>query len=1003
MLPTLQRHRRRGLRLSTLALALALACSAAPAPSHMLEQTAPTPTLPPDPHADILAASDLPALLPAPLPDDPLGVTIHRLSNGLTVYISTDRAAPRITAWIAFRAGSRHDPPHSTGLAHYLEHMMFKGTPRLGTLDAAAEAPHLREIAQLYERLAAAADPDARAAILDAIDRATQATAAHAVPNEFDRLYAQLGVLDLNAFTSDDMTVYTADIPAARLGVWAEIEAERLRQPIFRLFYPELEAVYEEKNMTLDDPDERVGEALRLALFPGHPYGTQPTIGSIDHLKTPAYAEMVAYHRRHYLPNNAAILLAGDVDPATALPILERAFAAWQPAPLTPPAPGDLAGPRGRVVREIVADGEQSVTLAFRTVPIGHPDEPALRALHRVLGDPDGGLVATRLLLTHKLPDAEVHAEILREGGYLALTGVAREGQSLAEVEALLREVVDAAQGGAITAADLAAAVLHEEIAAQGDLETRERRVEQMLDAYIGRRPWPEHVRRLAALRALTPGDLARAARTHFGDDAVVILRRRGRYEPPAIAKPKITPVAIDPARQSEFARQVLARPVPDPAPEELLAGRDYVERDMSCGPLIAARNDRSDLFSLVLRYDLGTRTRPLLGYAAALLERSGARTDAGPQSAADLRKRLYALGTEIDIDVDADRTEIVVQGVHANMEASLALLDAWLREPLFTDTDLAALLANTLSSRRDEEDDPDDLAHALRAFAQFGDASPVLTRPSDRQLRRARGDDLVAEIRRLRDAAHVTLYFGPASADDVARVAVLGAGQPVPPRPPLRYRAVPRTTLFFLHKDVTQAQIDVVLPRPPAVPGDRPRAELLTHVIGGDMSGLAFQELREARGLAYHAGARVDLGLRRGDDTALHGDIATQADKATEALALLLDLLRGSALDPDRVAAARLALLREYASDRILPRARPGWILTWRDQGEPGDPRPATLAALRDLDVAALQDYLAAFAGSPAIVSVLGDRRRIDLARLRALGDLREVTPADLFPYRRR
>lgn len=985
------------LRLPPWCLALALACTADPPP--MREQTPRTPAPPPpadDGRAAILAASDLPDILPAPLADDPLGVTVHRLSNGLSVYISTDRAAPRVTAWIAFRAGSRHDPPHSTGLAHYLEHMMFKGTARIGTLDAAAEAPHLSEIAGLYDQLATTADPAARAAIQARIDRATQATAALAIPNELDRLYGQLGVTDLNAFTSDDMTVYTADLPAARLAVWAELEADRLQRPIFRLFYPELEAVYEEKNMSLDDPDDRVAEAMRLGLFPAHPYGTQPTIGSAEHLKTPAYAEMVAYHRRWYVPNNAALLLAGDVDPDAALPILERAFGGWAPAPLSAPAPGEQRGPKGRAVTELVADGEQSVTLAFRTVPFGHPDEPALLALERVLGDQVGGLVETRLLVPQLVPDADVHGERLREGGYLALTAVARDGQPLADVERLLRDVLAVAHAGQITRAQLDAAVLHEQIGDEEALESNEARVEHLMNAFIGRRPWPAYARRLAELRALTPDDLTRVARTYLADDVAVVLRRRGRFTPPEIAPPQITPVPIDSSRASAYAREVLARPVVDPEPEALVDGRDYVRKDIPCGPLIAARNERSDLFSAVLRYDLGTRKRPLLAYAADLLDRSGA----GDLGAAALRSRLYELGTAIDVDVGADRTEIVVTGTDRNLEQSLALLKTWLSGPVFTNSDLAALLANTLSNRRDEEDDPDDLADALRDWAAHGPASPVLTRPSDRQLQRARGPQLVAELRGLLDAAHTTLYFGPRPADAVADALVLGAGAPVTPRPPLRHRPARGTVIYFMHKDVTQAQVDVVLALPPAGPADRAPAELISHALGGDMSGLAFQEIREARGLAYHAGAFIDLGARPDDQAALHGSLASQGDKAADALALLLDLLRARTLAPERLAAARLALLREYATHRISPRARPGQVDAWLERGEPADPRPAIRRSLQDLDVAAVEALLARFAGAPAIVSVLGDRRRVDLARLRALGELVEVRPAELFPY---
>lgn len=981
--------------------ALALACT--PEPSTMTEAT---PTVRPaveapaaDPARDaILAASALPDPLPAPLPDDPLGVTIHRLSNGLTVYISTDRAQPRIAAWIAFRAGSRHDPPHSTGLAHYLEHMMFKGSPRLGTVDAAGEGPHLDRIAALYDELAAATDASARARVLAEIDRETQASAAVAVPNELDRLYAQLGITDVNAFTGDDMTVYTADVPSARLAVWAEVEAERLQRPVFRLFYPELEAVYEEKNMSLDAPDDRVDEAMRLALFPGHPYGTQPTIGSAEHLKTPAYAEMLAYQRRWYLPNNAAIALAGDIDPASALPVLERAFAGWRPGPLEAPAPGELAGPKGRQVREVVADGEQSVTLAFRTVPIGHPDHPAMVLLDRLIGHPVGGLLGARLLLSHQLPDAEAYGQHMREGGLYALTGVARDGQKLDEVERLLRGVVDEARRGAFTQADLDAALLHETIAEHEVLESSERRVERMTDAFLAFQPWEVQARWLSALRAVTVEDIARVARTYLGDDYVVVRRRRGRFEPPRIEKPKITPVAIDPARQGAWARDLLAAPAPDPAPEALVAGVDYVRTDMSCGPAVTARNTRSDLFSLILRYEVGTRTRPLLGFALELVQRSGA----GELDAGALQRRLYQLGTTIDLDAGADRTEIVVTGVDRNLEESLRLLEQWLRAPKFGPGDVKAVLANTLSLRRDEEDDPELLAEALALYAALGERSPVLARPSDRQLREARGPALAHDLAALWDSAHWTLYFGPREGEAAAAALVLGAGRPTAPRPPLRHREVTGTRVYFLHKDTAQAVIDVVFPQSPAAREDRPFAELLTQVYGGDMSGLAFQEIREARGLAYRATAYVELGARPDDEAALVGSLGTQADKGAEALALLLDLMHAPALTEDRLVAARTGLLREYATSRISPRARPGWVQAWLEQGEPGDPRPWMRARLQALDLAALRGYAARFGGAPAVISVMGDRTRIGLDRLRALGEVVEVTPEMLFPHRR-
>ena len=242
---------------------------------------------------------------------------------------------------------------------------------------------------------------------------------------------------------------------------------QRLADPTFRLFYPELEAVYEEKNISLDTPEDRVDEALRLALFPRHPYGTQTILGAAEHLKNPAHAEMVAYHRRWYLPNNAALILAGDLDKAATLAALELAFETWSPGQLPPPPPAALDGPVGRVQRTIVAEGEQSVTLAWRTVPAGHPDEPALAVLAELVDNDVSGLLNVRLLLSGELPDAEGHGEQLVEAGYYALTGVARDDQSLAEVERLLHTIVAALKSGAFTQADLDAIVLHEQIREQ--------------------------------------------------------------------------------------------------------------------------------------------------------------------------------------------------------------------------------------------------------------------------------------------------------------------------------------------------------------------------------------------------------------------------------------------------------------------------------------------------------------------------------------------------------
>ena len=178
--------------------------------------------------------------------DDPMAVQIFQLDNGLTVYLTENHQTPRFYAEIAVRAGSKNDPAETTGLAHYLEHLLFKGTERMGTLDFAKEKPHLDHITELYEEHFREEDPEKRKAIYAEINKESQQAAQYAIPNEFDRLYRSMGAQGLNAHTWLEETVYKVDLPSNRLEQWATIEAERFVDPVFRLFQPELEIVYEE-------------------------------------------------------------------------------------------------------------------------------------------------------------------------------------------------------------------------------------------------------------------------------------------------------------------------------------------------------------------------------------------------------------------------------------------------------------------------------------------------------------------------------------------------------------------------------------------------------------------------------------------------------------------------------------------------------------------------------------------------------------------------------------
>jgi predicted Zn-dependent peptidase len=950
--------------------------------------------------ADVIAASDLPPTIERPLAGDDMGVTIHRLSNGMTVYLSTDRQKPRFTAWIGVRAGSRHDPADSTGLAHYLEHMLFKGTDDYGTLDAKAEAAHVERVRKLYAELRKTDDPAARKKLFAEIDAETQAQAKTAVPNELSRMYSTMGVEGTNAFTSNEQTVYIGDFPANRLEAWATVEAERFADPVFRLFYPELEAVYEEKNLSMDNPWRRVNEAMMLELFPEHPYGTQPTIGLVEHLKTPAYQDMADYFERWYVPNNMAIVLAGDIDAKTALPILEEKFGRLEPRPLPKPAPGKLPKLSGRKVVEVVADGEESATIAWHTVPVAHADEPVLAVMDRLLDDQRVGLLNVQLELTQKVPSAGSYGDSMREAGYFVVNARARSDQKPEELEPMLLEVIGKLKAGEFTEADVDAVKVQEAVSRKQRLEFPFARASRMMDAFVSHRGWDEIVGRDAAFDAVTRADVMRVAKAYLGDDRLVVYRRKGKPDVAKIEKPEITPVPIDPSRQSEFATNVASMPTKPLQPEWVEEGRHYSHTEIPSGQVIAAKNPRNDLFTLSYTADRGYRKEPLLCYALDLLELSGTKK----MSAEELQKKLYALGSRVYTTCNAEEATIEISGVDSKLEDTLKLVDEWLAEPTFDDAALSRHFDNQISRRRDQLEEDGTLTAALDLYAQYGRESAWLQHPANRSLERAKAGQLQRLVSEFFAWEHDVHYFGPRPAADIAKIAARGPGKSYKRTGDVwtrKYRPVKGAKIYFLHKDTAKANVRFVMSQPPLARDDRPRARLFSEYLSGSMSALVFQEIRESRGLAYSAYSRYDWGRKPQDASGLLGYMSTQADKVPVAVETFLGLLRSQEIQPERVLEAKLSLDQEYRSTRIDPRWIVGWVEGWDRLGEKQDPRPWEWTTIQGLEADDVRTFASRFPeDGTVIISIVGDKTRIDLEALRKVAPIEEVQAEDLFSY---
>lgn len=258
--------------------------------------------------------------------NDENGVRIYTLKNGLKVYLAQNFDAPRIQTYIPVRTGSNNDPKDNTGLAHYLEHMMFKGTSKIGSSNWEKESRLLAEISELYEKHKSEKDPERKREIYRKIDEVSQEASNFAIANEYDKCISSLGATGTNAHTWLDETVYKNNIPSNELEKWLKIEQERFSEIVLRLFHTELESVYEEFNRAQDNDSRLVNYALMELLFPKHPNGQQTTLGKAEHLKNPSMVAIHKYFEEYYVPNNYAMVLVGDLKFEETIQLVDQYF-----------------------------------------------------------------------------------------------------------------------------------------------------------------------------------------------------------------------------------------------------------------------------------------------------------------------------------------------------------------------------------------------------------------------------------------------------------------------------------------------------------------------------------------------------------------------------------------------------------------------------------------------------------------------------------------------------
>lgn len=935
---------------------------------------------------------------------DPFGLRVYTLDNGLKVYISENHAEPRVQTNIAVRTGSKQDPADATGLAHYLEHMLFKGTSELGSLDWEKEEVLLKQISDLYEKLRSTTDPEARKQVYHAIDSVSQVAATFVATNEYDKLISGLGAQGTNAYTSNERTVYINDIPSTELEKWLAIESERFGELVLRLFHTELEAVYEEFNRGQDSDNRQAYYKLLDMLFPVHPYGQQTTIGKGEHLKNPSMEKIHDYFQRRYVPNNMAIILAGDIDPDETIKMVDQYFGGFERKPLeeiTMPTEEPISKPQ---IADVYGSDAEFEMVGFRLDGAGSEDDLYLELLDGMLSNGRAGLVDLNLVQRQKVLRAGTGSTINEDYSWLMLYGYARSGQSLEEVRELLLGQIDSIKQGNFETWMLSAVVRKFKKDLMQQMETNWIRAYLISDAFVVGTPWDKVVSRYDRMQQITKKQLIAWTNKRFGENYVAVNKRVGEKNVHKVDKPEITQVDINRETNSAFYQRISSMPEARMQPMFVDFKSAIQDADINgIVPVKYVKNEVNDLYYMYYAFDMGKDNDPLLPLAMKYLPYLG--TD--KLSPAEVQQEMFKLGLEFSVTTREDRTWVTVIGLQETFDEGVAFFEDLMNAVTPDQMAYNQLIQGILKEQADKKlNKRQILFNALGNYAQHGPENSFNTVLSEAEMEAIDPAQLCEIIHSFTDYEHRILFYGPQAMDDV--LATLKQEHQVPEvliaLPPAKdYPEIPtdENKVYFVNYDMVQTELMMLHRGPELDLGMAPQARIFGEYFGSGLSSIVFQEIRESRALAYSAYAGFATPSQSGKHHYVRGYIGTQANKLGDATNALLELMSAVPRADKQFEQAKLSALKQIETNRTYGQNILAAFEAAQRRGIDYDLNEKIYPEIKDMSFEDLEAFFNDQVKDKTYTYlVIGKKEDMDMEALEKLGTVKELTLEEIFGY---
>lgn len=936
---------------------------------------------------------------------DPLGTKIYTLDNGLKVYMSVNKETPRIQTYIAVKVGGKNDPSETTGLAHYFEHLMFKGSEKFGTSDYAAEKPLLDQIEALFEVYRNTEDEAERAAVYHQIDSISYLASSYSIPNEYDKLMSLIGANGTNAYTSTDMTVYVEDIPSNQIENWARIEADRFMNPVIRGFHTELETVYEEKNMSLTRDFRKALEAMDGMLFPDHPYGTQTVLGTQEHLKNPSITNIKNYHKTYYVPNNIAICLSGDFDPDEMVAVIEKYFGQMVPNDNLPELKLETKSViEAPMSKEVYGLDAENIMIGWKYPGAGSDEALVADVVSYILSNGSAGLIDLNLNQQQKVLGAQAMSYTRPDAGEFILMANPKQGQTLEEAKELLLAEIEKVRNGEFDEALMTGTINNLKLNRMRLLEDNSGRADMFVQSFINGTDWADDVASLDKMSKVTKQDVMDWAAKYLADNnyAVVYKRQGEDSNVQKVSAPKITPIKANRDAQSAFLTEIKNTEVKPIEPVFVDYDTDLKKFKAEGLDVLYVKNTLNDIADLTFTFNTGSEADPALNLAFTYLSYLGTAT----RSAEEIAQEMYQLACSFSLNSGSTLTNISANGLAENIPAALDIVEDLIYNAIPDENILANLKADMIKSRADAKLNQSRCFSALQRYVLYGPDFVDKVTLSNEELMAITSEELLGKVRDLLGYQHEVLYYGPASESQVSQIVKehhkIGADLKPLEKTYTEYTSTPVSKVYLAQYDAQQLYYMQYSNRGEKLDLEaEPYLDMYNEYFGGGMNAIVFQEMREARGLAYSSSARLMKPSHKDDSYMYYAFIATQNDKMQTAIEAFDEIINEM---PESEAAFEVA--KEALTTRIRTARTTGYAildsyLSDRDKGitEPRQKRLfETLPSMTLEDVRKTQDEWVE--NRTYVYGILGDIQDLDTDYLKTLGAIQILSLEEIFGY---